>query len=120
MRAWSRFWVVLDPKYRKLFVLKAFDRVVVEIHVRHLKVGRARNPAFVASDREAVVLRRYKYPSRIDFLDGMITATMSVRHLDRIRAVRQTKDLVAEADAENWHAFVRDFPNRFGRVVHRG
>ena len=54
MRARSGFGVILDREDRQGLVAKAGDRVVVEVDVRDLNIGRQR----IGVDGEAVVVRR--------------------------------------------------------------
>ena len=54
MRAGRRFGMILHREDRLVRVAQAFDRAVVQVQVRDVRVGRQR----VGIDREAVVLRR--------------------------------------------------------------
>src|SRR5687768_16444556 len=75
----------------------AFERVVVEVDVRCLDVGRQR----LRADREAMVLRRDLDPARSLVDDRLIRAAMAKLELERLSAICQAQQLMAQADAED-------------------
>src|SRR5438477_9752012 len=99
---------------------QAFDRSVVEIHVGHFELGRAGNVVFAAFDSEAMILRRDQYLSAGDFLYRMISAAMTVRHFHRSRTIRESQDLMSQADTENRYAAIGDRAHSVRCVVDRG
>ena len=100
MRARRGFRVVLDGKQRKCFVPKAFDGSVVQIEVGDLEIGCSRHPGNAAFYGKTMILRGDQDLSSGKVLDRVIPSPMTVRKLDRAPTVSDTKELVAEADAE--------------------
>ena len=100
MRARRGFGVILDGKQRKCFVPKAFDGSVVQIEVGDLEIGGSRYPGNTAFYGKTMILRGDQDLSGWKVLDRVIPSPMPVRKLDRAPTVRDTKELVAEADAE--------------------
>ena len=92
--------VILDSKDRQLPVAKALDGSVVEINVGHFEVGGTLYGPLVAFNRETVILRGDEHPTRLDFLDRVISAAVPVGHLSCRPAERETDELVAEAYPE--------------------
>lgn len=108
------FGVVLDAEGRKLAMVEAFDRVVIEAAVGDLQVVGER----FFLDGEAVVLRRDLDRAGFKILHGVVRTAMTELELERLRAAGQTEQLVAEADAED-RLLAQQAANRADRVVER-
>src|SRR5213075_589882 len=106
MRTGRGLRMILNGKDRFLAMTQSFDGPVVEIHVRDLEFRRTGNFFFASFDREAVILRRDQHSSRRDFLHRMISAAMAVRHFHRACTIRESQDLMPQADTKNWHAAI--------------
>src|SRR5512132_2324238 len=78
--AGRRLRVILDSEHRQIPVPEAFDGSVIEVHMRDLELTRPLHRPFIAFDREAMILGGNKHSPRLDFLHGMISAAMPVRH----------------------------------------
>ena len=77
--------MVLHRKRRERLMTDAFDRVVVEIDVRHFQaVGYRRRV-----DGEVVVLARDLHVSRRQVFDRMVAAMMSELQTPRLGAARK-------------------------------
>jgi hypothetical protein len=109
--------MILNGKDRFLAMTQSFDRPVVEIHVRDFELWCTGNFFFTSFDREAVILRRDQHSSRRDFFHWMISAAMAVRHFHRACAVRESQDLMPQADTKNWYAAIGNRAHSTGRVI---
>ena len=89
--------VVLHRKRRQRLVTDAFDRIVVEIDVRHLEALRNR----LGQHREVVVLGRDLDRPRLQVLHRMVAAVVTELQAPRLRAARDREELVAQANPEN-------------------
>src|SRR5207249_1123502 len=96
----SGLWMILDCEDWLLSVTQPFNRSIVEIHVRHLELGRPGNRAILTGNRESMILRGDEHASGRHLLHGMISAAMTVRHLHCVTAIRETQDLMPQADTE--------------------
>ena len=88
MRAWSRLRVILHSEHWQLAMPKSFYTMIVEIDMRHTERRGARNPNLGATHGEPVILGGDRHLARVDFLDGMVSAVVTVRQLIRLSAVR--------------------------------
>ena len=79
---------------------KPLDRSVVEVAVRDDDVAGQR---FVRH-RVPVVLRRDVHAAALDFLHGVVAATVSKLQLVGLRAQGPSDDLVSQADAQRGHS----------------
>src|SRR6266550_1979461 len=96
-----RLRVILHSKDGQLPVAKPLNGPVIEIDVSDFQFASALYGAIITFHREPVILGSDQHPSRFDFLDGMISAAVAVRHLRGRPAECETEELVAEADTEN-------------------
>src|SRR6185503_20261296 len=112
--------MVLHSENWVLPVLHPFDGPVVEVKVRDLKRLRTGNAAGITVHREAVVLRRDKYLSRIEIPHRMVSPPMPVRELHRLAPQRQSQQLMPETDAEDRERPVGQLADRRDRIVDRG
>ena len=89
--------VVLHRKRRQRRVTDAFDRVVVEIDVRHLEALRNR----LGQHREVVVLGRDLDRPRLQVLHRMVAAPVAEFQLIGLGTAGQANHLMAQADTED-------------------
>ena len=83
--------------------------------MRGADIGRQRRLV----DGKTVVLARNQHPLRRQVLHRVVGAVVAELHLQRLRADRQTEDLVAEADTEQRHLRLEDLARRRDSVVAR-
>src|SRR5438093_11341782 len=88
-----RLGVVLHGEDGELLVNHPLDRVVVQVPVGDLELGRLHG---LRVDREAVVLRGDVDPPGAEVLDGLVPAAVPELQLVRLAAEREAEDLVAE------------------------
>ena len=101
MRPWSGFGVVLHTEQRQSLVAQAFERVVVQVHMRQLNfVGVDR----LGIDGEVVVVCGDFDLSRTQLLHGMIATVVAELQLESLSAERDAGELMPQADAKNWLA----------------
>src|SRR5262249_36162899 len=112
--------VILYRENRQFPVLQPFDRAVVQVEVRNLKVGRAGNPVGAALDGEPMVLRRNEHTPGRQVLYRMISAAVPVWEFRGPTAERDADELVAEAYPEERNVRVRDALDSAGSIGHRG
>src|SRR5688500_8743096 len=111
--------MVLDPEHRQLPMAQSLDRPVVQVYVRYGEHRSSGYAGFPARDGKPVVLGRDQHPTTLELADRMVTAAMAIGHLHRSAAVREAKDLVPEADAEDGNPFSGDSPDCPRRILHR-
>ena len=102
MRTRRGLRVVLHRKKGKLPMANTLDCTVVQIQVGHLKRRRSRHAAFISNYREAMVLSGDQHLIGPNVAHRMIPATVAVRQLRSRATVRQTHELVPQADPEGW------------------
>ena len=90
MRPWRGFGMVLHGKNWELFMLEAFDGMIVQIQMREFAIGGHRLPI----DGKAVVLRGDFNLLRDQVLHRMIRAAVPELELIRIASERQRKQLM--------------------------
>lgn len=73
-------------------------RIVVEVDVRDLDLGRQR----IGIDRESVIMRCDLDLARREVLDGLIAAAMTEFKFISRPPERLAQKLVTQADAEDW------------------
>ena len=112
MRPGRGLRVVLHSKDRFGAVAKPFYRSVVHVDVRDLELRGSRNVFILgrvgSRYREAMVLRRDQHAPRRQLFHRVISASVAVRHLHRLRTLGERQDLMSQADAEDRHAAVGD------------
>ncbi len=109
--------MVLNGNDRPSLVGKAFERAVVQIHMRRRHVVHA-----VDINTKSVILRRYFHMAGFQILDRMIAAMMAELQLSCRAAKGMAKKLVPEADAGNGifrgkSANGGDFIRKHGRIA---
>ena len=115
VRAGGRFRVVLHTEERQRFVAQAFERLVVQVHMRQLDFVRVDR---VGIDGEVMIVRR-----DLDFAGGIVAhrvvaAVMAKLELVGAAAQSQSAKLVAQANAKHRHA-AQHLPDGAYRVVDR-
>ncbi len=96
MRAGRRFGMILHAVGRQLAMPHAFDRLVVQVAVRHLQtIGQ-----IVLAHGKSVVLRRDFHATGLKVLHRLVGATVAELQLERRGPTGQAQQLVAQADAE--------------------
>ena len=116
MRTGSAFRMVLDGESRFVFQSDPFDRFVVQIHVCHFYVWRALYRFGI--NAKAMILRSDFTLPCDDIFNRMIQASMSMMHLERRYAVRESQQLVSKANAECGFLFIQQILYRIDRVIH--
>src|SRR6185312_1035160 len=119
VRSWRSFGMILNGEHWQGAMPQAFYRFVVQVHVRHLELGGARNSGVVSLDREAMILRRYQHAPRRDIEHWVVSAAMAVRHLGRGAAKCETDQLMAKADAEHRNTRIGELAYRLRCVRNR-
>src|SRR6185436_12704429 len=99
--SWGGLRMILHRKDRKFAVAESLDRAVIEVHVCDLECRRTGDPRLVALHGEPVILRRDEHATRLELANGVISASMSIRHLLGGRAEAEAQDLMPEADPED-------------------
>ena len=92
--------MVLHREQRELAVANTLDGTVVQIDVRDLERGCARDALAVSNHGESMVLSSDEHLMSSQISHRMIPPTVSVRELGGGSAVRQTDQLMAEADSK--------------------
>jgi len=98
VRTWGCLGMILNAEEWKVFVLKTFYRVVVEVDVGQLDFRLIHR---LPVDREAVILRGDLNFARLKILYGMVGSTMSELELVRLSPQSESEQLVTEAYAEH-------------------
>ena len=98
MRPWCGFGMVLHAEHRVTAVPEAFERFIVQIHVREVDVGRIQR---IAIHREPVIVRGDLDPLRDLVQHRMIGAAVAELQLVGLAAERQAEKLMPQADAED-------------------
>ncbi len=100
MRAGRGLGVILHAEHGMAAVAEAFERLVVQIHVRDFELVEVER---VGIDGEAVIVRR-DFDFAGDLIQHrMIRAAVAELELVGLAAEREPEELVAEADAEDRH-----------------
>ena len=110
----SGFWVVLNRKDRVLGRARALYRLVVEVNVSDLGVGRQ----ILAISRKAMVLSRDVDLARAEVLDGLVAASVSKLELISRATTSVGEQLVAKANPEEGSA-AEQLPDFGMHVVER-
>ena len=92
VRTGRRFGVVLNTERRHRPVLQAFDRVIVQIHVRNIDVVQVET---LRIHSETMILRRDFHLLARDVQDRVISAMMPELQLVRLAAQSEPHDLMA-------------------------
>src|SRR6266699_1733417 len=95
----------------------AFDRPVVEVHVRHIEVARPRDAALISLHREPVVLRCDEHSAASHLFYRVIATAMAVRKLDCRASEREAEQLMPEANSKYRSAAHRQLAYFVGRIV---
>ena len=111
--------MVLHGEDRVLPVLHALDGVVVQVKVRDLERFGSRDPRRVAPDREAVVLRGYKYLTCSEIANWVVASPVTVGQFDRVPAQGEAEQLMPEADPKDREGAVGKLAQRRNRISHR-
>src|SRR4051812_39031682 len=98
VRARAGLGVVLHAAGGDVEQAQPLDGAVVEVDVRELGLAEVRLQAraWLAADREAVVLRRDRDPVGAQVLDRVVGAAVAERELERLEPDRAREQLVAE------------------------
>src|SRR5918994_451559 len=100
MRSGRCLGMVLHGEERQLPVSNSLYGSVVQIQVRHLERGCARNPLFVPNHSEAMVLRRDQHLVIAQVLDRVVATSVPVGELRSATTVCQTDQLMAKPDSK--------------------
>ena len=100
MRTRSGFGVVLNCKQRELSMTNSLDGSIIQIEVSDLEARGSRNLLTISNYREAMILGCDEHLVVAQIADRMISSPMAVRQLGGTAAVRQSDQLVPQADSE--------------------
>src|SRR6185437_1028625 len=112
--------MVLHGEQGQLPVAHALDGAVIQVEVRNLEPGRARDAVRVANYREAMVLSGDEYLVAAQIAHRMVATPVAVRQLGRRAAEGQTDELMSEADAEGGEPAAGQIAHAGQRILHRG
>ena len=97
MRAGRGFGMILYAEDRQFLVSHSLHGAVVQIYVRHFYFGLQR----VGIDCEPVILRRDRHLTAAQIFYGLVRAVMPKFQFVSRSAERESKNLMAETNAEN-------------------
>src|SRR5665647_1122289 len=114
--------VVLNREGRNIKAFQPLHHVVVEADMRdtHLPVSRVDIALQGGVHGEAVVVRGDLDSARAPVQNRLVDAAMAVLELVGAESERTTEDLVAEADAEEGHARVKNLAQQGDLAVRHG
>src|SRR5471030_2597333 len=112
VRTGRGFRMVLHAEDRMVAQPEAFERLIVEIHVRDFHVARVER---IRVHREAVIVRRDLHLLRYFVAHRMVGAAVAEFQLIGLAAKREPQQLVPQADAED-----RLLADEFANVGHLG
>ena len=95
--AGTGFWVVLDAEQRQISMAQAFERRVVEVHVRQLDFGLRKR---IGIDGEVVIVRSDLDLAGCQLLHGMISAMVAEFQLIGLSPQSNSYELMPQANSE--------------------
>src|SRR6202030_3995782 len=98
VRTRRRFRVVLHGEQRQIPVAHAFERGVVQIHVRQFDFALRQR---IGIDGKVMVMRGDLDPAPRPLLDRMIPAVVAEFQLEGLPSERNSGELMSEANSEN-------------------
>src|SRR5579862_9881481 len=98
MRTRGSLRMILYAEQRQIPMPQAFQRRVIQIHVRELDFTLRQR---IRVDREIVIVRRDLNLSRLQLLNRMIPAVVPELQLVRLPAQRNARQLMSEANPKD-------------------